>query len=87
MNKYLTKIAQLSHERKKEILDTGVIAGAGMLGNAAGHEILNLAYKGAKPGRLPNMLIGGLTGLAADYGAVKLNKAVTPFFEHKDNKK
>lgn len=73
MNKYIEKIAQLvSTETKRDIANTGVIAGLGAAGNVLADKIMH----GPKGGGAKAALIGGGIGLAADYAGIKLNKKI-----------
>lgn len=73
MNIYLEKIAEINtREHTKDLINTGVIAGLGTVGNMVSDRVINGHWGNAgKAG-----LIGGGVGLAADYAGVKLNKVI-----------
>ena len=80
MNKYLEKVAELmSSDAKKDLINTGVIAGLGAIGTAATDRIVHGHWgNSGKAG-----LIGGGVGLIADYAGVRLNKKINqqPFLQ------
>lgn len=93
MNKYLTKIAAAypsqsgMSDHKKELLDTGVIGAIGAGTGVLAHKVLshpNMAKSLATHGwKVPALVAGGL-GLAGDYAAVKINKALDRRNQNKD---
>lgn len=86
-NRYLTKIAKMSDESKKEILDTAVIGAGGAIGSTVGDKIAPHIFKDMASRRALKIgVIGGSVGLAMDYGAVKLNKAIDKYLAARNNK-
>lgn len=77
-NRYLTKIAQLSSDTKKEISQTGVMAAAGAATGYIGHKTMETGVmRGIKiPAAGKAALAVGGIGLLGDYAAVKLNRHI-----------
>jgi hypothetical protein len=77
-NRYLTKLATLSTDTKKEVAQTGVMAAAGGATGYLGHKLMQTgAVKRMKipEGGKAALAIGGL-GLLGDYAAVKINRGI-----------
>jgi len=78
MNKYLTKIAALSEDAKKEIKQTAIIATTG-LGTGIGGDMLSKT-KSISSWKAPSWLKAGVTvgalGLVGDVAAVKVNRRI-----------
>jgi len=74
MNRYLTKVATiLTQENKKDLLNTGVIAGLGGVGTVLAHKAFQYApAKMRSTGGL--FALGTGIGLAADYAGIRINK-------------
>ena len=75
MNKYLTKVAQLSEERKSDLTNTavlGTLGGAEAMGAA---KLLNHPRISGLSGKTKFGIGAGLT-LATDYAGLKLGKAI-----------
>jgi len=82
-NKYLTKISfKVSTETKKDLVNTGLIAGLGGLGNVAASKLLPAKASNAKV-----FAVGTGIGLLADYAGLKLTPHVGKAIEKLDNKK
>jgi len=77
-NPYLTKIAEIfTQERKKDLLNTGVIAGLGGVGSMVTGKLL-----GVKNAFSPKAFaIGTGVGLAADYAGLQLNKRINKYVD------
>jgi hypothetical protein len=78
MNKYLTKLATLSADAKKEIQQTAIIAATG-LGAGIGGDMLSKT-KAISSWKAPSWLKAGVTvgalGLVGDVAAVKVNRHI-----------
>jgi len=74
VNIYLTKIAEMSQQAKKDIVNTGVIGTAGGVTGMATHELLKMPrFSGLS--RLGKFGLASGVGLLGDYAAVKaMNK-------------
>ena len=88
MRNGLVKIAMqisapsVSPERKTELRDTVVIAGMGGIGNTIADRLLH----GKSGGGAKAFAAGTGIGLAADYGAVRLNKLLAKRLDSEPNK-
>ena len=80
MNRYLEKIAE-KNDGISDVLRTGTIFGLGTAGNVLSHKLVNMGGKVGSARKAA--LIGGGIGLAADYGAVKLNHLLNKKLEKK----
>ena len=79
MNKYLTKIAEMTNpsngdDLKSDIADTAVIGGLGVVGNHLIEKTSPRLVQGAHTGLKKGLLVGGIT-IGADYAGIKLNNA------------
>jgi len=82
-NRYLLKISQMvSTETKKDLVNTGVIAGLGGLGSLAAHKVLPAGASNKKV-----FAVGTGIGLLADYAGLKLTPHVGHAIDKWDNKK
>lgn len=77
-NKYLTKLAALSEDAKKEIKQTAVMASIGGAAGVGADAIMRT--KGVSGWKVPSavkagILVGGL-GLLGDVAAVKINRKI-----------
>lgn len=82
MNKYLVKISQMvSTEAKKDLVNTGLIAGLGGLGGVVANKILPANASTKKV-----FAVGTGIGLFADYAGLKLTPHVGHAIEEWDKK-
>ncbi len=82
---HMKKQAALTAEHKKDIANTATIGAAGAATNVLADKILH--PNGPKGSGLKSALLGGSLGLAADYGAVKLNNVVNKYIDKTHGKK
>jgi len=72
----------VSTETKKDLVNTGVIAGLGGLGSLAAHKVLPAGASNKKV-----FAVGTGIGLLADYAGLKLTPHVGHAIDKWDNKK